>query len=739
MTPAPQVNMLDAALQAASDGWYIFPLHTPLFDHPAGHTCSCEDYRHTDTCRQRDAERKAKGKPPLYLAPDEHCQQAGKHPRVNWRSESTRDPEKIRGWLKRWPNTNIGGDTGKSDKLALDADLYKETYSGGELWEGATRTQNTGGGGRHVIFDRQGKPYGNQTGALPDGIDIRGAGGYIVLAPSLHKSGKRYEWANSASYAPIPDDLGRLLDAAREAAKPKPRIPSQPTNLDDTELLERMFSAKNGHQVRALWDGSDDGDHSRADFRLCCSLAFWTGCDEGRIDRLFRLSGLYRSDKWERDDYRRRTIARAIDATSEVYDPQRKASTLAVVGLASTTEAGPGVKAIIEALRLHLRSQDFAQLVPLGLQAENGYRTDATDRTIADHALAIAMERNSLIVRISSLQLAERTGRSFHTCKTAMKRLCWLFAPMEQTDGKAKDAPLYEVQVAQIAISKECGGDLSRSTQLPLATHAGRDAFVRSLTKLTADDLAVRNENRQAEGLPPMKYSKELQRRLDAQVDSAGPGVLLVMDALAMYGALTRTALATVMHRKKYSVSRFVVRGLSLGLLVEDGNCIDVAPEWQERTDAIDAVSPTAGTMQRRRLAAIDSRLRYTEAALNNPHLLPDDRDAMYRRRNRAQVAKLRMVKDGMVDHNARRAEAGVAPVDKTVVLIPGASYQDYLRWQRQQLADQRQAQESLRSLAGDLAGLDRDEAIRMATIEGSGWTAAEVAQAMSYRQVVTA
>ena len=130
MTPAPAkpspINMLDAAMQAANDGWYIFPLHTPLFDHPAGHKCSCEDYRHTDACRQRDTERKAKGKPLLYLAPDEHCDTAGKHPRVNWRSESTRDPEKIRAWWKRWPNANIGGDTGKSDKLVLDADLYKD-------------------------------------------------------------------------------------------------------------------------------------------------------------------------------------------------------------------------------------------------------------------------------------------------------------------------------------------------------------------------------------------------------------------------------------------------------------------------------------------------------------------------------------------------------------------------------------------------------------------------------------
>lgn len=785
-TPAPAkpspINMLDAAMQAANDGWYIFPLHTPLFDHPAGHTCSCEDYRHTDACRQRDADRKAKGKPPLYLATGEHCDKPGKHPRVNWRSESTQDPKTIAAWWKRFPTASVGGDTGKSDKLVLDADLYKETYSGAELWEDATRTQNTGGGGRHVIFDRQGKPYGNQAGALPAGIDIRGVGGYIVLAPSLHASGRRYEWANDKPYAPMPDELDRLLAAAREASKPKPRQPVQPTNIDDTELLERMFSAKNGHQVRALWDGHDGGDHSAADYRLCRHLAFWTGRDEDRIDRLFRLSGLYRSDKWERDDYRRRTIGKAIDDTSEVYDPQRMAPPVAA-------EAGPSVRAILDATRLRLRGLDFALLVPAELQAANGYRTDATDRIIADHALAIAMERNSLVVRVSSLQLAERTGRSFHTCKTAMKRLCWLFAPLEEPVAKSKDAPLYEIRVAQIAISKGCAEEISRSTQLPLATHAGRDAFVRSLTRMTPDAMdariAARNDEIAAavlvhqaisviptalqiqvaeivsasatvaetiqaigkamedipvdqslgDGIPRRLDPRRYRTRLDALTDSAGPGVLLVVDALVMYGALDRTELAIVMHRKKHSVSRIVARGIALEILVEDGNRIDVAPDWQGRTDIIDATAPTAGTMQRRRLAVVDSRLRYTEAALNNPYLSPDDRDAMYRRKNRAQVTKLRLVKDGADEHNERRSAAGVPQVDKTVILAPGSTYEDYLRWQRQLLADQSQAKESLRSLAGDLAGLDYEDAKRVGQI--AGYTAAEVAQAMSYRPVV--
>lgn len=47
---------------------------------------------------------------------------------------------------------------------------------------------------------------------------------------------------------------------------------------------------------------------------------FWTPCNPDRIDALFRQSGLYRS-KWERADYRVRTITRAIAHTTDIYEP----------------------------------------------------------------------------------------------------------------------------------------------------------------------------------------------------------------------------------------------------------------------------------------------------------------------------------------------------------------------------------------------------------------------------------
>jgi len=91
------------------------------------------------------------------------------------------------------------------------------------------------------------------------------------------------------------------------------------------ELLERACRARDGAKFARLWHGdfSDYPSHSEADLAFCCLLAFWTRRDAGRIDALFRQSGLMR-DKWLRDDYRENTIAYACQATTEVWEPRRR-------------------------------------------------------------------------------------------------------------------------------------------------------------------------------------------------------------------------------------------------------------------------------------------------------------------------------------------------------------------------------------------------------------------------------
>ena len=68
---------------------------------------------------------------------------------------------------------------------------------------------------------------------------------------------------------------------------------------DDTTLLDRAKRARNGAAFSRLWAGDTSGyaSHSEADAGLLAMLAFWTGRDPARMDRLFRASGLMR-EKW---------------------------------------------------------------------------------------------------------------------------------------------------------------------------------------------------------------------------------------------------------------------------------------------------------------------------------------------------------------------------------------------------------------------------------------------------------
>lgn len=98
-----------------------------------------------------------------------------------------------------------------------------------------------------------------------------------------------------------------------------------PLSLSDEALLERMFNAKNGAAMRALYDGNTDeydNDESRADMALCSTLAFWSGKNAIQMENIWLASKLGARNKTQtRKDYRDRTIASAITNCKDVYTP----------------------------------------------------------------------------------------------------------------------------------------------------------------------------------------------------------------------------------------------------------------------------------------------------------------------------------------------------------------------------------------------------------------------------------
>ncbi len=129
----------------------------------------------------------------------------GKQPWINdWVNTASTDPEQIRQWFNKRPESNVGILTGKrAGFFVLDVDVEKGGIVSLDLLEHEhgklpdTLTVKTGSGGFHYYFKLPESGLGNSTGSLPPGIDIRGQGGQVCAPPSIHKNGNTYEWIDS--------------------------------------------------------------------------------------------------------------------------------------------------------------------------------------------------------------------------------------------------------------------------------------------------------------------------------------------------------------------------------------------------------------------------------------------------------------------------------------------------------------------------------------------------------------
>lgn len=139
------------------------------------------------------------------------CPSPGKHPLLpNGLRGASKDRQQIKEWWRRWPNANVGIRTGaESGLVVVDID----PRNGGEITLAnliknhgplpSTPKANSGGGGWHIYFEYPGKKFKGRNDFPGPGIDIKADGGYIIAPPSLHVSGKTYQWAEGASL----DDL----------------------------------------------------------------------------------------------------------------------------------------------------------------------------------------------------------------------------------------------------------------------------------------------------------------------------------------------------------------------------------------------------------------------------------------------------------------------------------------------------------------------------------------------------
>ena len=216
-------NLRDAALAFASRGWSVVPLR-PRSKAPLG-----------------------------ALAP-----------------RGVNDATAVRSFVDRlWrgaPNANIGLACAASGLIALDVDprnggddhLHDLERKLGPL--PVTPRALTGGDGLHVLLVH---PAWRVRGKLAPGVELKSAG-YIVAPPSLHPSGRRYEWEVSpdeASVALAPEAWERAMVVEEPRLAPGPPL----SEVDDPLLeippagyIERQAGRKVGRDGKAHCPFHDD-------------------------------------------------------------------------------------------------------------------------------------------------------------------------------------------------------------------------------------------------------------------------------------------------------------------------------------------------------------------------------------------------------------------------------------------------------------------------------------------------
>jgi hypothetical protein len=225
-----------------------------------------------------------------------------KIPRIaDWEELASRDAVQIERWWRRWPAANVGVAAGKSGLLVFDIDAYKDSFAGGELLaaeDEQTITNLTGGGGSHLVFQMpEDALYGNGTGALPPGIDIRGWGGQFVAPPSVHPSGRLYQWEvgygpHEREARPAPEGLRRLLEAQREMQLPPitfGEAEGGPPELGRWPLSKRV--------CELIHAGAEMGQRSESDQKVITALVA-AGATNEEIRAIFEYYPIGREGKF---------------------------------------------------------------------------------------------------------------------------------------------------------------------------------------------------------------------------------------------------------------------------------------------------------------------------------------------------------------------------------------------------------------------------------------------------------
>lgn len=277
------ISLLDAALAYAKHGWRVFPCHSVRHG-----VCTC-------------------GKP--------NCRDIAKHPRTpNGCKDASTNPEQLRQWWRKYPDANIGIATGgDSVLLVVDADGevgQKSLQSLGKFPETPkVQTGRLDGGYQFYFRYPSGSDLTIGSSVMP-GIDFRGEGGYVIAPPSLHKTGRRYQWLVSPEHlalATAPDWLISALSQKNPREKPPANEQSKSGGLRLTVASSDDFFSHHGasegerNTVLAQLAGVHYARGDSTDTIKAAALAWNNRCQPPE-DEATVLKALRSAEHWREND-----------------------------------------------------------------------------------------------------------------------------------------------------------------------------------------------------------------------------------------------------------------------------------------------------------------------------------------------------------------------------------------------------------------------------------------------------
>jgi hypothetical protein len=183
-----------------------------------------------------------------------------------WQTAATTNPDTItKWWTGPYRNHGVGIATGEeSGVFVLDIDLTDEKngYRTIEELEAeygplpAGPRALTGSGGLHIFLaNPPGTTIRNDAGKkLGTGIDIRGEGGQVVAAPTIHPNGNTYQWLDGSADIAVPDAPAWLLQTLADMPyKPPSGDPAGAHEANESPHSADDYSAAANYNRRTNW------------------------------------------------------------------------------------------------------------------------------------------------------------------------------------------------------------------------------------------------------------------------------------------------------------------------------------------------------------------------------------------------------------------------------------------------------------------------------------------------------